>query len=56
VVESIDGHGFDAEIEDLGSTNGLEVNGNRVSAAMIVAGSRIRLGDVEVTLASTATS
>lgn len=56
VVESIDGHGLDAEIEDLGSTNGLEVNGNRVSAAIIVAGSKIRLGDVEVTLASTATS
>ncbi|MSQ43565.1 MAG: DUF2662 domain-containing protein [Chloroflexi bacterium] len=55
VVESVDGHGFDAEIEDLGSTNGLEVNGNRVSAAMIVSGSTIRLGEVEVTMAATAT-
>ena len=56
VVESIDGPGFDAEIEDLGSTNGLVVNGKRVATAMIFAGSTIRLGEVEVTLASTATT
>ena len=56
VVESVDGRGVGAEIEDLGSTNGLVVNGNRVATAMIVSGSTILLGEVEVTTATPATA
>ncbi len=35
-------------VEDLGSANGLFVNGNRVSRAVLSPGDRLRLGDVEV--------
>jgi pSer/pThr/pTyr-binding forkhead associated (FHA) protein len=36
-------------VEDLGSANGLFVNGKRVSHAMLNPGDRLRLGDVELT-------
>jgi pSer/pThr/pTyr-binding forkhead associated (FHA) protein len=36
-------------VEDLGSANGLFVNGRRVSRAVLSAGDRLRLGDVELT-------
>jgi pSer/pThr/pTyr-binding forkhead associated (FHA) protein/subtilisin family serine protease len=36
-------------VEDLGSANGLFVNGRRVSRAVLSPGDRLRLGDVELT-------
>jgi pSer/pThr/pTyr-binding forkhead associated (FHA) protein len=36
-------------VEDLGSANGLFVNGKRVSRTVLNAGDRLRLGDVELT-------
>ena len=36
-------------VEDLGSANGLFVNGRRVSRALLSPGDRLRLGDVELT-------
>jgi pSer/pThr/pTyr-binding forkhead associated (FHA) protein len=36
-------------VEDLGSANGLFVNGRRVSHAVLNPGDRLRLGDVELT-------
>jgi len=39
------------EVEDLASTNGTFVNGRRVARTVLVAGDRIRLGRVELTVA-----
>ena len=36
-------------MEDLGSANGLFVNGRRVSNAMLNPGDRLRIGDVDLT-------
>lgn len=38
------------ELEDLGSTNGTFVNGERIRKKLIQSGDRIRLGNIEVTL------
>ncbi len=39
-------------IEDLGSTNGLKVNGDRVGSAVLADGDRLELGTVELTFSS----
>ena len=43
-------------VEDLGSANGLFVNGKRVSHAVLNPGDRLRLGDVELTYQSAGAS
>jgi pSer/pThr/pTyr-binding forkhead associated (FHA) protein len=44
----IDCAGGRCMVEDLGSTNGLFVNGRKVSRAVLSPGDRLRLGDVEL--------
>jgi pSer/pThr/pTyr-binding forkhead associated (FHA) protein/subtilisin family serine protease len=41
-------------VEDLGSANGVFINGRRVSRAVLSPGDRLRLGDVELTYQATA--
>jgi ABC transport system ATP-binding/permease protein len=38
------------EVDDLRSTNGTFVNGNRVERARLLAGDRVRVGRVEITV------
>ena len=45
----LDCSGGRCAVEDLGSANGLFVNGKRVSRAVLNPGDRLRLGDVELT-------
>jgi pSer/pThr/pTyr-binding forkhead associated (FHA) protein len=40
------------ELDDLGSTNGTFVNGQRVKRARLQAGDRVRVGRVELTVVS----
>lgn len=49
IVVAADG---DISIEDLGSTNGILINGQRVRHAVLSAGSRIEIGSTRMTIAS----